>query len=65
MIQKLGSRAKTTTVPRANRPRGAPSGSKVDVDRLLDRGRVSEAIDWLQDLVRDYPDWDWAWLALG
>jgi protein O-GlcNAc transferase len=31
----------------------------------LKAGRVPEAVQWFQDLVRDYPDTDWAWLRLG
>jgi tetratricopeptide (TPR) repeat protein len=34
-------------------------------DRLLGQGRFPEAIALLQQLVRDYPDADWAWLLLG
>jgi tetratricopeptide (TPR) repeat protein len=34
-------------------------------DRLLSQNRVSDAITLLQELVRDYPDSDWAWLLLG
>jgi tetratricopeptide (TPR) repeat protein len=31
----------------------------------LNAGRIPEAVQWFQDLVRDYPDTDWAWLRLG
>jgi tetratricopeptide (TPR) repeat protein len=31
----------------------------------LKAGRVPEAVQWFQDLVRDYPDTDWAYLRLG
>ena len=34
-------------------------------DRLLSQDRFSEAIALLRDIVRDYPDSDWAWLLLG
>jgi Tfp pilus assembly protein PilF len=34
-------------------------------DRLLSQNRFSEAMAALQELVRDYPDSDWAWLLLG
>jgi tetratricopeptide (TPR) repeat protein len=31
----------------------------------LKAGRVPEAVQWFQDLIRDYPDTDWAYLRLG
>ena len=34
-------------------------------DRLLSQERFSDAIALLRDIVRDYPDSDWAWLLLG
>lgn len=34
-------------------------------DQLLGRNRVGEAIALLQEIVRDYPDADWAWMLLG
>ena len=34
-------------------------------DEALKAGRVPEAVEWFQVLVRDYPDADIAWLRLG
>lgn len=34
-------------------------------DQFLGQNRPHEAITVLQDVVRDYPDADWAWLLLG
>jgi tetratricopeptide (TPR) repeat protein len=31
----------------------------------LKAGRVPEAVQWFEDLARDYPDTDWVWLRLG
>jgi tetratricopeptide (TPR) repeat protein len=47
------------------RLRTGKQGSIEHANLLLDQGRVPEAIAFLQQAVRDYPDADWAWLLLG
>jgi tetratricopeptide (TPR) repeat protein len=34
-------------------------------DQLIEGGRTAEAVDLLQQTVRDYPEQPWAWITLG
>lgn len=44
------------------------AGQKAYLDRanrMLDQGRAAEVVSLLQQVVREYPNGDWAWLLLG